>query len=108
MSKATDSMFSEDQIADAVRTLGSYSTHTVVARVELGETEVAGEVLAAFAALAKTLKLPILSQHQALVCLREVSAERKRECALQNLRWQAERGEIVPANAPDFSPAEVS
>lgn len=87
-------IFSEDQIAAEIADMSESQKNKTIVSLDLEEA-VDPAVIAAFAALAKTMGARVSSLYQSLVITRPRPAAQLRESALSTLQWKYEQGKIT-------------
>lgn len=88
-----DTLFTKEQIAEAIENLNGREAYQDVASLELKD-ETPPEVLTAFASLAKALKLNVSIKYDALYIRRRKPDTELRDMAVERLQRQCEAGQI--------------
>ena len=91
----SENIFSDEQIAKAISELSSYNKYKDIATLTAGDYN--PEVIEAFAKLARALKSAIRSEYGNLKVVQELPYADQLKSALATLKYQAERGELIPA-----------
>lgn len=85
--------FTQNQIDEAVSKLSDYRKYDDVVVFNSAEQQIPAGAMAAFADLAKALKLPVVTQYGNLFIKREISLDRKQKLAIQDL-WNEYRNAL--------------